>query len=288
LWVAHWRDEPELDPLVPAPWTEWEFWQWTNEGLDVPGVPKRTCLDVYKDTKEELYETYGNPNGGNGGEDPMIEIVDRNGNVIDDMTWESVKRDYGLSLTEADPPEGATVFRLARLVYDSSAETNWRLYVLDEDGKPLQGVAGFLGILPDSGEVLPPDAAPRISEDFQGQPEGRPNRALVLQPNDLNFTNMDGYIQHSLGSGSNYVPPGPASHWAWIMPGDDGYYSDVPAGFGMWENHLMFWPVFQKVTEGDDPGPTPVPVPGSWRIKGIVKLGATTEVDLVVEQIKEE
>ena len=186
-------------------------------------------------------------------ENGMIDIVDLNGNLVEGMTWESVKRDYGLSITEADPPEGAAVFRLVRLVYDSSPETNWRLYVLDEDGRALPGIAAFMGIQPPSGEDLPANAAPRISESFWEQPEGRPNRALVLQPNNLNFTNMDGFIQHSLGSGSNTIPPRPGTHWAWGMPGDGGlFYSDVPAGFGMWDNHKMFWPVFQLVTEGEN------------------------------------
>jgi hypothetical protein len=191
-----------------------------------------------------------------------IVIVDRNGNVVPNMTWESVKKDYGLSLTECAGPDDETEFRLVKLIYDGTAETNWRLYVLDEEGRPLPGIAAFMGIWPPSGTDLPADAAPRISEDVWGQPEGRPNRALVLQPNDLNFTNMDGYIQHSLGSGSNYIPPiaggsGGGTHWAWIMPGGSGAYSDVPAGFGMWDNHLMFWPVFQR-TAGEEP-PTPPP-----------------------------
>ena len=243
LWLAHWTDEANI--IIPAPWIEWEFWQWTNQGIDVPGVPNRTCLDLYKGTEKELHQEYGE-----GEEEIMIEIVDRNGNPID-MTWEQAQSQYGLSLTQAMPPEGATVFRLIRLVYDDSPETNWRLYVLDEDGKPLPGVAAFMGIQPPSGEDLPANAAPRISEDSWEQPEGRPNRALVLQPNELNFTTLDGHIQHSLGSGSNYVPPGPGTHWAWVMAGEQGHYSDVPAGFGMWENHLMFWPVFQRLIEGD-------------------------------------
>jgi len=175
------------------------------------------------------------------------------------MTWQDVQTQYGLRLTRATPPEGATVFRLVRLVYDSSAETSWRLYVVDEGGRPLSGVAAYLGIRPPSGKDLPPSAAPRISETSQGQPEGAdgyplPNRALVLQPNELNFTNLDGYIQHSLGAGSNYIPPGPATHWAWIMPGEENHYSDVPVGFGMWDNHRMFWPVFQRQSTGDTGG----------------------------------
>lgn len=180
----------------------------------------------------------------------MIEIIDRNGALMD-ITWEQVQSHYGLSLTRAAPPEGATVFRLVRLVMDDSPNVNWRLYVLDEGGVPLPGVAAFLGIKPPSGEDLPQNAAPRISENVWGQPEGRPNRAVVLKPDELNFTGLDGCIEQSLGSGSNYIPPGPGTHWAWVMAGDNGYYSDVPAGFGMWDNHQMFWPVFQRQVAGN-------------------------------------
>ena len=203
----------------------------------------------------------------------MIQIVDRNGNPSN-MTWEEVQSQYGLSLTRAAPPEGTTVFRLVRLVYDSSPETNWRLYVLDEEGRPLPGVAAFLGIRPPSGNNLPQDAAPRLNESLWGQPQGEdghplPNRALVLQPNDLNFTNLDGYIQHSLGAGSNYVPAilggsGGGTHWAWIMAGESGAYSDLPVGFGMWDNHRMFWPVFQRQSkeQGGNGGDGEVEVDG--------------------------
>lgn len=181
-----------------------------------------------------------------------IEIINRKGEPVEGMTWGTVTRDYGVSLTEAAPPDGEVVFRLVGLIYDDTGETNWRLYVMNEDGTPMPGVAAFMGIGPPSGTDLPQKSAPRLTEDFWGQPEGRPNRALVLQPNDLNFTNLDGYIQHSLGPGSNYAPPKPGGHWAWIQPGDFGYYSDVPAGFGMWGNHQMFWPVFQKQIEGNN------------------------------------
>ena len=294
LWLAHWTYDLDATPIVPEPWksTGYTLWQWSNQGTEVPGTEKRVCLDVYNGTTEELYEEYGNPNGGNGGSD-VIEIVDRDLNPIPDWTWETVQRDFGLSLTEADPPEGATVFKLARLIYDASGETNWRLYVLDEEGKPLTGIVGFMGIYPDSGTPLDDDQAPRLSEVFWAQPEGRPNRALVLQPNDLNFTNMDGYIQHSLGSGSNYVAPvdggtGGGGHWAWIMPGDHQWFSSVPAGFGMFRNHEMFWPVFQMVTE-EEPGPGPVPS-GSWRITGDIALSESIKlsVDLLVAPVVEE
>ena len=282
LWIAHWTNDLTLNPTVPSPWGEWEFWQWTNQGTDVPGVPNRTCLDVYNGTEAELYEEYKPENGG---EEKMIEIVDRDGNPVSDWTWEDLQTWFGLSLTEAAPPDGATVFKLVRLIFDDSPETNWRLYVVDEDGKPLQGVAAFLGIQPPSGDELPNDAAPCITEDFCGQPQGRPNRALILQPNSLNFTCMDGYIQHSLGSGSNYIPPinggnGGGTHWAWIMPGDQSNYSDVPAGFGMWNEHRMFWPVFQRQVVGENGN-------GGNGESVWLRVTGSISVDLVIEAIEE-
>jgi len=40
---------------------------------------------------------------------------------------------------------------------------------------------------------------------------------------------------------------------------------------------LMFWPVFQRVTDGDDPEPVPE---GGFRVRG------TITVDLVIEAVE--
>ena len=281
LWLAAWTGDPDIYPYIPEGWDTYDFYQWTCEGA-VAGIEKRVCLDVYKGTAEELHETY-KPDDGEEGEPMAIEIVDRNLQPIAGWTWESVCQDYGLSLTQADPPEGEPVFRLVRLIYDNTHETNFRMYALDENGVPLPGIAILMGIQPPSGVDLPADAAPRLTEDFWGQPEGRPNRALVLEPNELNFTNVDGYVQHSLGSGSNYIPPvmggeGGGSHWAWVLYGDNHYYTDVPAGFGMWDNHLMFWPVFQlSVGEDGDDGDDGNGTDLSAVVEQLVRIGDSLE-----------
>ena len=245
------------EPALPTAWDTWQFWQTTSDG-SVTGIEGRVDLNVFNGDAETLQRVYGN-----GGEEPTmgdITIINRNGFPVEGMNWESVQQDYGLSLTRAQVPDGEKAFRLVQLIYDDSADTNWRVYVLGENGAPLAGVAAFLGIYPDSGTELPDDMAPLIAPDTYEQPEGRPNRALVLEPNEANFTTIEGYIQHSLGPGSNYVPPalggdGTGTHWAWAT----GTYSDVPAGFGMWDNHKMFWPVLQLVQEGDEPVEPPEP-----------------------------
>ena len=299
LWLASWTYDPDSNPRVPVQWEGrgWAFLQYSNLG-SVPGVPYRVCLDVFDGTEDELYEIY-KPDGGENGGDDVIEVVDRNGNpvVVDgvEWTWESAQRDFGLSLTRAEPPTEATLFRLVRVIYDGTFESNWNLCVVDEDGSPLPGIAVFMGILPDSGQALDPDQAPRLTEEFWGQPEGRPNRALVLQPNELNFTNELGRITHSLGSGSNYVAPvdggsGGGTHWAWVMAGQQGWYSDVPAGFGMFREHRMFWPVFQRVTVTDpEPPPPPPPETGSYHVTGTISLDSLKfDVDLLVEPVVED
>ncbi|MFN8659635.1 MAG: GH25 family lysozyme [Candidatus Obscuribacterales bacterium] len=35
LWIAHYTNAPQ--PLIPQPWTHWDFWQYTNSGK-TPGV----------------------------------------------------------------------------------------------------------------------------------------------------------------------------------------------------------------------------------------------------------
>jgi len=261
LWLAAWTYDSTVSPYLPRTWTEkgYELWQYRNDGL-LPATarPDRVCLDVWRGTTEELLEEYGEPENGEGEDSMTVAIVGRDGNPVVEngveWDWEHVQKTYGLSVTRADVPDGEFVFRLKALIYDGSPETNGRMYAMNENGAPMPGVAMLLGIYPTSGTALGDNDAPQIAEGVRQQPEGRPNRALLLNPNDLNFTNIDGFIQHSLGSGSNYTPPRPATHWCWVIPGDNNYYTDVPAGFGMWDNHKMFWPVLQLEVAGDDNG----------------------------------
>jgi hypothetical protein len=207
-------------------------------------------------------------------EDGVITVIDRNGNLLD-WTFTDICEQFGVDMYPATPPKGETVYRLRQVIYDGSGETNWRMYVKDPNGAPVRGVACFLGILPPSGQELPPNAAPRLAVDFWQQPGDRPNRALVhTADNSLNFTGVHGYIQHSLGGGSNYVPPGPASQWCWVMPGDLEEYTDVFTGIGMFHNHEMFWPVFEKTVVGGGNGPVDPP-PGGYVVE-------VPEIDIII------
>ncbi|HUW12605.1 MAG TPA: hypothetical protein VM537_22955, partial [Anaerolineae bacterium] len=298
LWLAAWTYDPNITPLLPKTWEGigYEWHQWTNQAfLPATDVPDRVCLDVWRGTTKELLEEYA-PNGENG-DDEMIEVVDRFGNPLG-MTWEDVQEQFGLRMVAATPPEGATVWRLSKIIHDSTPESNLRLYCRDENGAPLSKVTVFMGMHPDVAKLLPDNMAPRFSLGQQGHPidpltnQPYPNIAWKDSDNSQNWTNADGYVQRSLGSGSNTSPPRPIYQWAWVSGGDNVEYTDWVYGIGgMWADdkgeHQMWWPEFKRVTEGDDPGPTPTPTPGAWRIKGTIKLGATTEVDLVVEQIKE-
>ncbi len=50
LWVAHYTDGC---PLVPAPWTAWHFWQYSDRG-EVHGIDTPVDLNLFAGTYEEL------------------------------------------------------------------------------------------------------------------------------------------------------------------------------------------------------------------------------------------
>lgn len=52
LWIANWN---VTSPQVPYPWTEWTFWQWTNEGA-VPGITGKVDLDRFSGTTTQFEE----------------------------------------------------------------------------------------------------------------------------------------------------------------------------------------------------------------------------------------
>jgi lysozyme len=57
LWIAHWRVKT---PIVPKPWTDWEFWQDTDKGDGrYYGVEsKQIDIDYFNGTVEELKAKY--------------------------------------------------------------------------------------------------------------------------------------------------------------------------------------------------------------------------------------
>jgi hypothetical protein len=292
LWLAAWTYDLSKTPTLPETWknkgTEW--WQWTNMAY-LPGVepPDRVCLDAWRGTTKELLDEYA-PNGGNG--DDMVEVVDRYGKPLG-MTWEEVQAQFGLRMVAATPPEGATVWRLSKIIHDSTTETNLRLYCRDENGAPLSKITVFMGMHPDIANPLPANMAPRFSLGQQGHPidpltnQPYPNIAWLDSDNSQNWTNADGYVQRSLGSGSNTSPPRPIYQWAWVGNGEEVVYTDWVYGIGgMWVDdkgeHQMWWPEFKRVTEGDEPPPPPPP-PGSYQITGFI---GGIPVDLVVKTVE--
>ena len=200
----------------------------------------------------------------NGG-DMDIQIVDQLGNELD-LTWEDVQTKYGLVLVRAEPPAGEKVWRVRRLIWDKSPDTNYRTYCRDESGMPKSGITTFLGLTPgDYALNLPPDAAPLLAGTVPGQPinsdDGQPYPNVALKHESYQ-TNGDGYMQHSLGAGSNTVIPRPVHQWAWVMPGDYKWFSDWIYGVGgmfvdeeSGVEHQMWWVEFwlQDANGGTEP-----------------------------------
>ena len=242
LWVADWLGN--LEPILPDAWDEWEFWQTTSDGA-VPGIEGRVDLDVYAGTSAELQDKYGN-----GGE-PVgdVRVFDKDGNERD---WQWAVDRYGVRLVEADPPEGATVYRLTEL-RQKVGPCGLVVHVQDEDGNPLEGIAVLQGWV--DGDDLPADAAPRLSEDVWAQPDGKPNKGGGGR------TNASGDFGWGWGPGEQYDPATQeGAHWYWVMPGDLQWYSDVALGFG-WlfgsdHDHLD---ITMTRTAGSEEPPPPPP-----------------------------
>ncbi len=55
LWVAHWTAAPS--PLLPKPWTSWDFWQYSNSGT-LPGYKGRLDMNRFNGGKAAL-NAYG-------------------------------------------------------------------------------------------------------------------------------------------------------------------------------------------------------------------------------------
>lgn len=51
LWIAHWSNGTR--PIVPKPWTQYTFWQYSDQGT-VGGISGKVDLDRFKGTIEEL------------------------------------------------------------------------------------------------------------------------------------------------------------------------------------------------------------------------------------------
>jgi lysozyme len=60
LWVAHWQ---VTKPIVPAPWKDWAFWQYTAKGEGKKYGAESNDLDLnwYNGTVAQLHAAYGKP-----------------------------------------------------------------------------------------------------------------------------------------------------------------------------------------------------------------------------------
>jgi lysozyme len=54
LWLAHYTEQC---PSIPAPWTRWTFWQYTDDGR-VPGIEGAVDLNVFDGTLADLKKRY--------------------------------------------------------------------------------------------------------------------------------------------------------------------------------------------------------------------------------------
>jgi hypothetical protein len=200
----------------------------------------------------------------------VVEIVTGNGGpvVLDyvdpdvPLTWEKVKQVFNLSLVQAQPPEGAKVWRLTKLVYRVGPMA-FRVYCEDENGARKAGIIPFVGW--EDGRELPANMAPRIGpNNTWAQPGGKPNKALLHADNNANVTGQDGWIEHIFGPGQqyNYGAGIQGPHWEWVSDSSpDGAYTDVLLGTGWWNEHEMFWPVFTLMNAGAGPEPPEPPGP---------------------------
>jgi len=255
LWLAHWT-ENESDIIIPKPWDAWEFWQHgVGDAGTVDGISTRIDLDKFVGTLAELVEKYMPENGD---DEDMIEVVDLNGNVIAGG-WEAAEA-RGARVIRASVPDGKVGWKVSRLILDTGGSMAFRLYAKDSNGAPISGVVMFQGWDSDdpAAKTLPPDAAPMLVEGVAAQPEGLPNKALVL---DNQFSGPDGYLEWTWGPGEFLNPLSPA-HWCWVMPGDEKWMSDVVFVPGWWDEHIKYWVVFEKVEGDEEPEEPEEPVTG--------------------------
>lgn len=183
---------------------------------------------------------------------------------FDEVELENISRDefdsiWGVNMKfyrPSDVPQEATYYRLSRLRLDTTGQMAMNVFAERSGGAPDPGLAIIQGWR--DGPYLPDDAAPT-----GWQPGNYPNRGNGC------FTNPNGVADWIWGSGEGFAPEqaeGP--HWYWVMPGDNGFYSDVVCGFGWrWGTpHHHIEAVFVKGTGGDVPPP----------------VGETYSVDLIV------
>lgn len=57
LWLANWQFSPDARPPVPPPWTSYEFVQYTDNGVNIPGVNSTVDVNIYLGKEETSMTT---------------------------------------------------------------------------------------------------------------------------------------------------------------------------------------------------------------------------------------
>jgi GH25 family lysozyme M1 (1,4-beta-N-acetylmuramidase) len=78
LWLARWQYTPDERPPVPAPWTTYEWLQYTDAATSIPGIQGTVDADIFLAGGNNTLNTYG---PGKGDFDTWF-TVDANGNWI--------------------------------------------------------------------------------------------------------------------------------------------------------------------------------------------------------------
>lgn len=214
-----------------------------------------------------------------------MKVYDKDGNERD---WQWAADRYGVELIEAEPPEGATVFRLSE-IRQKVGPCGMTVQVEDEDGNRIPGVVVLQGWV--DGPELPNEAAPRLAEDSWDQPMGKPNRGTG------DFTNGDGVMGWGWGGGEQYDPTGgwglehvEGPHWYWIMPGDDQVYTDIILGLGwlLGTDHDTLTLTFQRAVGEDEPEEPEEPGNGDFAALLVELARITAALGQIVETWKTE
>lgn len=162
------------------------------------------------------------------------------GVLLNDFPPDEFDNIYGVHMQLWQPTDlmvGTDYFELVELQLDTSGTMGMHVYVLDENGAPIPGVAVAQGWV--DGPVLPEDSIPN-----GGDPRNYPNNGNVM------FTDARGVAEWIWGGGEGHDPAKTeGAHWYWIPKGPSDISTDVVYGFG-WRwgtNHYKVSAYFQRV-----------------------------------------
>jgi GH25 family lysozyme M1 (1,4-beta-N-acetylmuramidase) len=130
LWLANWQFSPDARPPVPAPWTSYEWVQYTDKATSIPGIPGTVDADIFLG-KESSMTTI--PTGWT--DDGTILTAPNNIPVVrgfrdhvlnsswDASNWPLEAEHAASPVEESNPSLGAgtaQTFRMTRMAYTAS------------------------------------------------------------------------------------------------------------------------------------------------------------------------